>query len=77
MRYKRIAGILLVIVILISVAYLNIGGCHKHTTCDLFFTGASEQECSDEADVRSCNEFEFTEGECSLFDCNRCSDVLD
>jgi len=74
MRHKRIAVMLLAIITLISVAYLNIGGCNNDRTCHFFFFGASEQECSDEADVRSCNEFEFNEDEtkCELFGCNRC-----
>jgi len=79
MRYKRIAVTLLAIVILISVAYLNIGGCNKDRTCHFFFTSISEQECSDDADARSCNEFEFNpeDGECLLHDCSRCNDDID
>ncbi len=79
MRYKRMAVTLLAIFILISVAYLNIGSCNKQTTCHFLFGSSSEQECSDDADVRSCNEFEFNpeEGICELFGCNRCKDDVD
>jgi hypothetical protein len=75
MRYKRIAVMLLAIITLISVAYLNIGGCSNDTNCHFFFFGGSEQECSVEANVRSCNTFEFNEddGKCELLGCNRCS----
>lgn len=84
MTYKQIAVNPLIIVILMSVSYLNIGGCGGGDGgCDYDIFGTDEGDCEKFAVSRECNRFDYNPGfsflfpaQCSLYGCNVCPEEL-